>query len=59
MMQLQNLDLKRVKDLIDIDKNTVLLKALDKTIDIIKDPEGLNKLLIDNGNEESRDLLLN
>lgn len=53
MMQFNNLSLKNTSNLINVDENMVLLKAIDKTIDIIIAPKQLNKLLKDKGNRES------
>ncbi|MCQ4922981.1 lanthionine synthetase C family protein [Tissierella carlieri] len=53
MKLLYNLELERVKKVIDVDTNVVLLKSLNKMVGIIKDPYRLNELLVDKGNSES------
>lgn len=53
MKSLYNLNLEKVRETIDINTNIVLLKSLNKMIDIVKEPHSLNEILIDKESSES------
>lgn len=53
MIQLHNLNLSKIEKFTDLEENLIILEALDKIIDLIKDPNHIKKIIFEEGYKNS------